>query len=131
MENSNNPGNTSRFLVAAVLSLLVLFGWSYFFAPPRPTPDANANVATNANASQPATPQPAPSAQQTQPDAAAVTPDATPNRTIKIASPLYEVTLDSKGALATSWVLFKNKSPKADFAVWGDGSTDTEKNRCS
>lgn len=121
MENQGNSSNQSRFLIAAVLSMAILFGWQYFFAP-KPTPNANsnANVAANANT----TPAPAPAATQApQPETAAVTPDTTPNRTVTIKSPLYEVTLDSKGAVATSWIILKNKSPKAEFPVYGDGSS--------
>ena len=108
--------------------MAVLFGWSYFFAPKKPAAD-NANVAANTNTSQTATPQPAPTSQapQTQPETAATTPDTTPNRTITIKSPLYEVTLDSRGALATSWIIVKNQSPKSEFPVFADGSNDAEK----
>ncbi len=122
-----NSTNQSRFLIAAVLSMAILFGWSYFFAPAKPSGDANANVAANANSAQPATPQPAATAQpQPETATAATTPDTTPNRTITIKSPLYEVKLDSKGALATSWIIVKNKSPKAEFALFADGSHDGE-----
>lgn len=123
MDNSSNPGNQSRFLIAAVLSMAILFGWSYFFAP-KPPANSNSNTADNTNTAA-ATATPAPTAQptQAQPEtAAATTPDTTPNRTIKIKSPLYEVTLDSKGAVATSWVILKNTSPKAEFPVYADGS---------
>ena len=113
-------------MIAAVLSMVVLFGWSYFFAPPKPPAD-NSNVAANTNTSQPATPLPAAPAQPQPETAVATTPDTTPNRTITITSPLYEVKLDSRGALATSWVIFKNKSPKAEFPVFADGSHDGEK----
>ena len=54
---------------------------------------------------------PSPPVQQPQQPVAA-TSDTTPNRTITIKSPLYEVTLDSKGALATSWILLKNHIAK-------------------
>ncbi|MBP6002207.1 MAG: membrane protein insertase YidC [Pyrinomonadaceae bacterium] len=126
MENSGNQ-NQSRFLIAAVLSMVVLFGWSYFFAPKPPPADTNANVAANTNTNT-ATPAPAPTAQApTQPVAAQpVTPDTTPNRKITIKSRLYEVTLDSKGALATSWILLKNESPRSQFPVFADGSTETD-----
>ena len=125
MEDNNKAGSQSRFLIAAVLSIVVLFGWSYFFAPKPPAGDnTNTNTAANANTAQPTTPQPAPTAEPPKPEAAAVTPDSTPNRTITIKSPLYEVTFDSKGALATSWVLFRNQSPKSDFPVYADGSTE-------
>ena len=121
-----NPGNSnqSRFLIAAVISMAVLFGWSYFFAPKPPANNQNANVAANSNTAQSVTPQPAPTAQPLAlPETAATTPDATPNRTITIKSSLYEVKLDSKGAVATSWILFKNKSPKGEFTVFADGSS--------
>ena len=128
MENSGNS-NQSRFLIAAVLSMVVLFGWSYFFAPKKPADNANANVASNTNTASAATPQPAPTAQapQTQPATATTTADSTPNRTITIKSPLYEVKLDSKGALATSWVILKNVGPRSDFDVFADGSNDADK----
>ena len=106
MENSNNQSNQSRFLIAAVLSMVVLFGWSYFFTPKKPAND-NSNTATNNNSQEAPVAQttPAPAVQQPQTDVpGATTPDMTPNRTITIRSPLYEVKLDSKGALATSWV---------------------------
>jgi YidC/Oxa1 family membrane protein insertase len=124
MEGSEKQSQ-SRFLIAAVLSMVVLFGWQYFFAPQKPAGDANANVAANTAA----TPQTAPTAQpqQAQPGSIAATPDTAPNRSVTIKSPLYEVTLDSRGALATSWILFKSISPKGEFPVYADGSTETLK----
>ena len=85
MENSGNQSQ-SRFLIAAVLSMVVLFGWSYFFAPKPPAGDANtnANVASNANIAA-ATPTPAPVAQTP-----AVTPAAT---TLDTASDPVDVTM--------------------------------------
>ena len=53
----------------------------------------------------------------------AVTSDNTPNRQITIKTPLYQVTLDSKGALATSWILLKNQSRQGEYAIFADGST--------
>lgn len=117
MENQGNSSNQSRFLIAAVLSMAILFGWQYFFAP-KPAPNTNSNTA---NTNQAPAPTPAPT-QAPQPETATVTPDTTPSRTITIKSPLYEVTLDSKGAVATSWMIVRNVSPKADFAVFADGS---------
>ncbi|MCA1590530.1 MAG: membrane protein insertase YidC, partial [Acidobacteria bacterium] len=125
MEDSNNQSQY-RFLLAAVMSILVLFGWSYFFAPTRPVDNANTQANTNtATTSQPAPVQPAPNAQPVQP-APPIAPaaDAVPNRSITIKSPLYEVTLDSRGAVATSWIILKNKGPRGDFAVYADGSTE-------
>ena len=111
-----------------VLAMAVLFGWQYFYAPKAPAPD-NSNIAANANTAQPVAAQPTPAAPATQTptETAAATPDTTPNKLITIKSPLYEVTLDSKGAVATSWVLIQNKSPKEERPLWADGSNDTEK----
>ncbi len=120
MNNQDNQGQF-RFLAAAALSMIVLFGWSYFYTPVKPPDNTNTAVASNANTE--ATPLPvAPSV-----TTAATTPDTTPNRTITIKSPLYEVTLDSKGAVATSWILLKNKSPNGEYPIYADGSTDANK----
>ena len=43
MDNSKQQ-NQLRFFLAAALSMMVLFGWSYFFAPPKPPTD-NTNTA--------------------------------------------------------------------------------------
>ncbi len=130
MENNSNPGNQSRFLIAAVLSMVILFGWSYFFAPTPPPANSNSNTASNTTANANAASSPATQATatpQTPPESAAVTPDTTPNRSVTIKSPLYEVILDSKGAVATSWVILKNKSSKSEYPVFADGSTASNK----
>ena len=115
-------------MIAAVLSMVVLFGWSYFFTPTKPPADsANANTAANTNAAPIAQATPVPAAPtQGVPETAALTQDTTPNRTITIKSPLYEVKLDSKGAVATSWILLKNKSPKEERPLYADGSNEKE-----
>lgn len=124
----NKQSNQSRFIIAAVLSLAVLLGWSYFFSPKKPEGD-NANTAQTANTAASPAPtaatQTAPPAQQQA--AAAVSPDNTPNRQITIKSPLYEVKIDSKGALATSWILLKDVSSKNERTVYADGSSGGEK----
>src|SRR5436305_3311750 len=130
MENPGNTGNSSnqsRFLIAAVLSMAILFGWQYFFAPKKPADNSNTAVNTNTAAPAPAQPTPAAPAPQLQPETAATTPDTTPNKQITIKTPLYEVKLDSKGALATSWILLQSRSPKEERPLYADGSTSTEK----
>jgi YidC/Oxa1 family membrane protein insertase len=128
MDNSSNQ-NISRFVIAAALSMVVLIGWSYFFAPKGPA-NSNANTAGSANTAQaaPATPSAVPTApaqpiQQQQQQTAASMPDTTPNRVVTIRSPLYEVKLDSRGAVATSWIIVRNKGPRGDFPVYADGSS--------
>ena len=127
MDNSRQQ-NQSRFLVAALLCMAVLFGWQYFFAPKPKPADPNANTAQVANTeTAPPTPQ-AQTAPQPPPVAAAAVPDDVPNRQITVKSPLYQVKLDSKGALATSWILVKNvRKDRHDVPLWADGSTDQNK----
>ena len=127
MDNSNNKSSQSRFLIAAVLSMAVLFGWSYFFAPTKPPVDT-ANTAANTNTAPFAQPTPAAAAvPQATPAMALAAQDTTPNRQITIKTHLYEVTLDSRGALATSWVILKNKEGESEYPIYADGSTATEK----
>jgi YidC/Oxa1 family membrane protein insertase len=109
-----------------MLAMAVFFGWSYFFVPKKPVQD---NVNT-AQAVVNNTVAPTPEIAQNpgnQPQTVVSTPDTTPNKTITIKTPLYQVKLDSKGALATSWILIKNKSPKGETLLFADGSTENEK----
>lgn len=105
-----------RLLLAFALSAAILFGWTYYINRSRPqqpsSPDPT-QQATNAPApptqTANANPTAAPSAQQPTATATA-TQDTTPQRTVTIKSPLYDVTLDSRGAVATSWIIKKNKN---------------------
>jgi YidC/Oxa1 family membrane protein insertase len=119
MDNTNNSSSQSRFVIAALLSMVILFAWSYFFSPQKPVGNTNANVAVDTQA--PATPAANPPAPQPTP-ALASAPDNTPGRVITIKSPLYEVKLDSRGAVASSWIILKNQSSKSVFPVYADGS---------
>ena len=75
--NDNKQSSQSRFLIAAVLSMVVLLGWGYFFAPKKPD-NANANV--NANVANTQTAQTTAPVQATPtPQTVATTPDNTPN----------------------------------------------------
>ncbi|HSI89333.1 MAG TPA: membrane protein insertase YidC [Pyrinomonadaceae bacterium] len=112
----------SRFLIAAVLSMVVLFAWSYFFTPRAPEGNANANTATAEQAAAPA-PAETPAAPTEQPSEVQ---DNVPQREIVIRSPLYEVKLNSKGAVATSWVLLKNKTNGDEYPIFANGSTSED-----
>ena len=123
--------------------MVVLFAWTYFYAPTKPannsnteTAAANTNTVQSTQQAVPATPAPTPAAQveceesvaKAQPElckGATVIADAAPARRVTIKSPLYEVTLDSKGAVASSWLLLRNRSSKSDYPVYADGSTST------
>jgi len=122
--SESKQSTQSRFLLAAVLSMAVLLGWSYFFAPKK-APTDNANTAQNANVAVTA-PSPVAAPQTVQPNQAQIvsnSPDANPNKSLTIKTPLYQVKLDSRGALATSWILIKNVSSHGEKLLYADGST--------
>src|SRR5690242_7608149 len=104
-----------RFLLALVASAAVLILWNYLFPPVKP-PQPNANANANANVQQSASPAPSSAA----PAAATATatptpalanasptptPETVPQRKLRIVTPLYEATFDTRGAVATSWIL--------------------------
>src|SRR5437763_2875860 len=111
-----------RFILALVASGAVLFLWTYLFPPPKQTPQPNANA--NANVQQTASPSaspttqalatatPAPAQASSSP---APTPDSMPQRKLRIVTPLYETTFDTRGAVATSWIIKKNKNTGRDL----------------
>ncbi|HYY59207.1 MAG TPA: membrane protein insertase YidC, partial [Pyrinomonadaceae bacterium] len=102
-----------RFVLALIISAAILFGWSFIqrrYYPVQPQSQSNANTST---AQQPT---PSPSAQatdtslnqqapQTAAPATSSPQDVTPPRTVSIKTPLYEVKLNNRGAVATSWIL--------------------------
>ena len=107
--------------------MAVLFFWSYFFAPQKPATDNTntaqvANTANTTNTQTQPIQQPPVQTQNTVP-----LEDTTPGREITIKSPLYEVKFDTKGALATSWILLKDKSPQGEKPLYADGSTEENK----
>src|SRR5437588_7685966 len=111
-----------RFILALAASGAVLFLWTYLFPPPKQTPQPNANA--NANIQQTASPSaspttqalatatPAPAQASSSP---APTPDIMPQRKLRIVTPLYEATFDTRGAVATSWIIKKNKDTGRDL----------------
>ena len=113
-------------MLAAVLSMAVLLFWSYFFAPQKPPAD-NANTAQNANV---VATTPTPAAETVQPaqqQVISTAPDNVPNKSLTIKTPLYQATLDSRGALATSWILIKNVSTQGEKVLYAEGSTEEVK----
>jgi YidC/Oxa1 family membrane protein insertase len=101
-----------RFIAALVASAAVLILWNYLYPPaPPPPPNANANQQVAQNSPQP-TPQPTaqPTTSATPTPAAvaqvpAPTPDSAPQRKLHVVTPLYEITFDTRGAVATSWIV--------------------------
>src|SRR5438045_1946508 len=110
-----------RFILALVASAAVLILWNYLFPPPKPAqPNANANANVQQAASPSASPTaqavatatPAPAQAAASP---ATTPDSMPQRKLRIVTPLYEATFDTHGAVATSWIIKKNKDTGRDL----------------
>src|SRR5258708_2289570 len=116
-----------RFILALVASAAVLILWSYLFPPVKP-PQPNANANANASAQPSATGSPQPTSQPTAQAKPSVTPgtapavrsptpavENTPQRKLRVVTPLYEVTFDTRGAVATSWII---KRVKKDNNTW-------------
>lgn len=115
-----------RLLLAFVLSAAILFGWTYFIDRTTPKPNP-ANLQTDnsnnsANASSPSPQVTAPVAPPTPSDtAASPIPDNVPQRIVTVVTPLYELKLDSKGAIATSWIVTQNRDTgRPLYSVAGD-----------
>src|SRR5215213_10402663 len=105
-----------RFVLAIILSAAILFGWTWLFSSKSPQQQANTNANTAA-AEQKASPSPSASEQTaaTQGQSPVQWPggdvpsEGTSPRKIKVTTPLYDIVLDNHGAVATSWIIKKNK----------------------
>ena len=128
MSPNNNSQNQSRFFTAVMLSLGVLLLWSYLFPPPKPDANTNANAETTQQQTIATT---TPDNNQPQQIPTGALPnsdqDSTPNRIISIKTPLYEAKLDSRGALAISWILLQNRTNKGEKPLFNASSTKDEK----
>lgn len=111
-----------RFILALVFSAAVLIVWNYAFPPAKPQPNANVNSqptpAGSPQVTAQASAQPTATASVTPTPAPTAPPPATDNvppRKIHVVTPLYDATFDSKGAVATSWIIRKNKNSGRDL----------------
>lgn len=98
-----------RLLLATVISLAILLFWQYFLVP-KPQPQDNSNNAAQTQASPSQTVNPSETPTPT-PTPLPVVQDNTAQRTLTIQTPLYDVKLDNKGAVATSWILKQHFDP--------------------
>ncbi|MCS6873391.1 MAG: membrane protein insertase YidC [Acidobacteriota bacterium] len=101
-----------RLLLAVTLSMLVLTAWTYFFAP-EPSKEQSQTVKEE--------PQQQEVSKVSKEISLTEEKDNFPNRTITIKTPLYEVKIDSKGALVTSWILIKNVHDQHEKLLFADG----------
>lgn len=107
-----------RLLLALLISIVILFSWSYFFVKPPEQPTAKEATTTASPSptvsSAPSTPTPTIPAPSPLPASAAVV-NKEPRRTLLIKTPLYEAKLDSYGAEVVSWIVKKNKDSGRDI----------------
>jgi YidC/Oxa1 family membrane protein insertase len=113
-----------RLLLAFALSAIILFGWTFLVernSPRQNNANANANQSVAASPSPVATTTPATTQQQSQTETSAPTIDSVPQRIVTVKTPLYEARFDTRGAVATSWIITKNKrTGQPLFSVAGD-----------
>src|SRR6185436_14977820 len=99
-----------RFILALVLSSVILFAWSYFYPVKQPqkpqteTPASQATPDTTQASSSPT------QNQQASNSSPVVSQATAPQRRITVDTPLYTVKFDSHGAEPVSWVIKKNKN---------------------
>ena len=127
MSERKEMSTEARSLLAAVLCLLVIGGWSLIFKPPQPAP-----VKINPAPAIPAAPVQSPSTggSTTPTHAAASTPVAMhaagEERSIVIESDLYRVEISNRGGVVHSWQLKKftddNKPPRPLDLVHADAA---------
>src|SRR4051794_29547412 len=110
-----------RFIIFLVLAVAILFGWNYFFPTKAPQP-ANTNNANTAQSQSSPAQQPTqtpvqqapqtttPAQGQQQNPAAAPAAQNVERREFTVETPLYKVKLDNQGAVATSWIITKDKT---------------------
>jgi YidC/Oxa1 family membrane protein insertase len=109
-----------RLLLAFALSAVILFGWTFLVERNAPRP-ANVNSNQSATATPSASPANIPSATPQQQTQVAPGTDSLPQRSVTVKTPLYEAMFDTRGAVATRWVLEKNKrTGQPLYSVAGD-----------
>src|SRR5688500_13965884 len=118
-----------RLFLALILSAVILFGWSYLFPPPTNEQQQNANTpqpAVNATAT-PAAATPTNPAGAPALSANPTAPDTTPQRLLKISTPLYEIEFDSRGAIPKSWVIKQIREKDGEIKPLRSASSTKDK----
>lgn len=98
-----------RLILALLISTTILFGWNFLF-PAKPTPQNKPNQNSTGTSSPQVTPSPAAVQPQAKATPGPPQSETSPERKLVVRTPLYEVVLDSRGALVVSWVLIRNKA---------------------
>ncbi|MCU1266029.1 MAG: Membrane protein insertase YidC [Acidobacteria bacterium] len=96
-----------RLVLALLISTAVLFGWNYLFPIKAPQ-----NTNTNSSSASPIPSStlhaPSPTA-SVSPVLPTIAVDSVRERALTIKTPLYDARFDTRGAVAISWILKKNK----------------------
>src|SRR5579864_6732289 len=107
MSERKEMSTEMRSLLAAVLCLLVIAGWSLIYKPPQPPSTKPAAVATNPVAPAPGSPSTSvPVAQKAKaPAAPVIMRAASAERSVVIESDVYRVEISNRGGVVRSWQL--------------------------
>jgi YidC/Oxa1 family membrane protein insertase len=102
-----------RLVLALLISTAVLFGWNYFF-PIKAPQNSNTSSPSASPTASTTLPGPTPAASAS-PVAPASVVETVRQRTFVVKTPLYDAKFDTRGAVATSWILRKNKDSNEDL----------------
>jgi YidC/Oxa1 family membrane protein insertase len=97
----------TRSLIAAVLCLVVIAGWSLIYKPPQPIPTQPNPVPTAPAPAAPNGASPAPPQASAKPAPVAAMHAAGEERAVEVESDLYRVQISNRGAVVRSWQLTK------------------------
>jgi YidC/Oxa1 family membrane protein insertase len=97
----------TRSLIAAVLCLLVIAGWSLIYKPPQPTPNKSNPAATTPASPMPAGASSTPVKASANPAPVVAMHAAGEERSIVVESGLYHIQFSNRGAVVRSWQLTK------------------------
>ena len=105
MSERKELSTETRSLIAAVLCLLVIAGWSLIYKPPQPAPVRTNPVALTPDSPMPAGSSSTPAKVSGNPAPAVAMHAAGEERSIVIESDLYHVQISNRGAVVRSWQL--------------------------
>jgi len=120
-------------MLALAASAVVLIAWTYIFPPakpPQPDPKNQQAAQTTPQPTEQATAQPAATATPAPVQASASpTPavDNTPPRKLRVVTPIYEATFDSRGAVASSWIISRVKRSDGGWRELHSASSTKDK----
>ena len=107
MSERKELSTETRSLIAAVLCLMVIAGWSLIYKPPQPTITKPSPVTTAPASPTPVASLPTPLQPSTKPAPVVAMHAAGEERSIVIESDLYSVQISNRGAVVRSWQLAK------------------------